>query len=509
MYSAVEKYYGQVKALLRTLRALALPALSLVLVAPAFATASYLVSANRIGTNFYSLENNPTLLYTQFCSEDALRSPAYLTMSAADGNLDGQIRFKETGTVCDVKAAYLPLTLEQGPYSARLNYLGTSFYLDTLKKNLIRTNPACEIFYQQQAQFTVSILGSTYANGVALGKITFPDNAFYASCNMLGVYELRDLTGAAPPLVPLQISNVRITDTAQITTTLRATSNNDATAYVVVYDGNEPNANNKQILAGLDNKDNAARFSTNVPLKADVDTRISLFNLTPGNEYKACISLVNEWGTLSQAVCTVFTTEWPFLPGAVIRSVPASDSNTVNRFPLFSVNYYLMRNGDVAKNLGTTAAAATKHWLENGLSERRESSLYFDPIWYLQRNQDLIMAFGGDGVSAATHFAQSGLSEGREASPVFSVQEYKARNPDLVAAFGENNASYFTHFENNGARECRVASRYFDVKYYLAANPDLAVAFKGNCAGAFVHWINLGRNEGRKAAPNQKPLAPR
>ncbi|OYU46042.1 MAG: hypothetical protein CFE44_04245 [Burkholderiales bacterium PBB4] len=193
----------------------------------------------------------------------------------------------------------------------------------------------------------------------------------------------------------------------------------------------------------------------------------------------------------------------------LVRSVPVADAPALAALPFFDLNYYLLRNPDVAKAFAGDTAAARTHWLQTGSAELREASVLFDAQWYLQHHTDVALALGNDGVGTALHYRDFGVREGRSASPAFSVAYYRAAYPNLQAAFGENTALYQQHYLAWGATECRRASPYFDPQYYLHVHPDVAGAVRNDCAAALVHWLHHGRAEGRVAAPDTAPLYPR
>ena len=192
-----------------------------------------------------------------------------------------------------------------------------------------------------------------------------------------------------------------------------------------------------------------------------------------------------------------------------VRIVPTADASSLTAAPFFDLNYYLLRNPDVAKAFAGDAVAARAHWLQTGASEMREASVLFDAQWYLEHHADVALALGNDGVGAMLHYRDFGFHEGRDASPAFSGIYYRAAYPDLQAAFGDNISRYQLHYLAFGAAECRRASPHFDPQYYLRAHPDVSAAVRNDCAAALVHWLHHGRSEGRVAAPDTSPLYPR
>jgi hypothetical protein len=106
---------------------------------------------------------------------------------------------------------------------------------------------------------------------------------------------------------------------------------------------------------------------------------------------------------------------------------------------VFDWGFYVTRHPDLAKAGITNAAAATEHWLNNGIYEGRQASPWFHPAQYLEAYPDLRNAFGPANYVAATqHYLAYGIHEGRQGAPfdrdVFDWQFYLASNPDVAQA---------------------------------------------------------------------------
>ncbi|MFB2896125.1 M10 family metallopeptidase [Aerosakkonemataceae cyanobacterium BLCC-F50] len=177
--------------------------------------------------------------------------------------------------------------------------------------------------------------------------------------------------------------------------------------------------------------------------------------------------------------------------------------------PLFDFDFYVQNNGDLfADNSflrdresidGTfiTNQEIIKHFLSNGLNEKRRFSPFFDVDYYLTNNPDLVAA-GLTGRQAYDHFRTTGVNEGRRFSRFFDTTYYLGNNPDLRAA-GLTPGQAFNHFLNFGIDEGRRPSELFDPVYYLANNPDLAAA-QISYRAAFTDFQTTGFNSARSAS---------
>lgn len=468
--------------------------------------ASYRLSVQRVGQNFYSISDSSMLLQTKNCYVQANGASGELTMTSSLGIQDGRLAF-DSGTSCDVVGAFAPAENRSTSSTASLTYLEAQYFSDSTQATLIRTSSNClSSATAAPAQITLSTPGRAYAGGATVGTVSF----FGASpfqCEVLGVYGLLDLTQKWPgpyiqilSLLPVQVLQTKATYVASIPAV--------GTATWVLLDGGAATPVSSQVLAGLDANSKLPIQTNTETIDASQNAVIALRGLIPGKNYRLCVAGKDSFGNTTQTSCSSFT-PITTLMDPVLRPVPDEYINTLVQFPFFNLDFYLLVNADVAKVYGVNDMGGYWHWLNNGIGERRLGSVFFDESWYLQKHPDLIVAFGGDTVGAAIHFATVGLAEGRESSPAFSLPVYRANNPDLVRAFGNNNLAYYRHFNTNGAKECRIASNNFDPTYYMAVNQDVWQAYKGNCADALIHWHVKGRAEGRQAAPNQKPLPPR
>lgn len=178
-----------------------------------------------------------------------------------------------------------------------------------------------------------------------------------------------------------------------------------------------------------------------------------------------------------------------------------SSNASVEQFT-YNSGFYTYAYGDLNAAFGDNDAALRNHFVNYGIGEGRQGSIYFDVKYYLESNPDLIAAFGGKNYAAAyNHFIHYGYKEGRVGAPIFDVKFYLENNPDLVAAFGADNYdAAYNHFVYYGMEEGRASSRVFDVNHYLANNGDVAAAFGAkNYGAAYNHYATHGMKEGRKA----------
>lgn len=169
--------------------------------------------------------------------------------------------------------------------------------------------------------------------------------------------------------------------------------------------------------------------------------------------------------------------------------------------PLVASQFYLSVYPDLRSAFGNDYGAALQHWSHNGVAEGRDGSPVFNAAYYLAAYGDLRNAFGGDRAAAAKHFLQSGIAEGRHASPFFDVAFYLSMYDDLRNAFGSNHSAALTHFVTNGEAEGRMGTIAFDPSFYLSTYGDLQSAFGTDKAAALRHWVTYGIQEGRAGSP--------
>jgi hypothetical protein len=107
------------------------------------------------------------------------------------------------------------------------------------------------------------------------------------------------------------------------------------------------------------------------------------------------------------------------------------------------------RAGEVASAtlLGRLLPQRARRRMVARLARRVRQTRLFSEDWYLQQNPDVARA----GIDAAEHFVEHGVFEGRNPGPQFSTIHYLMRNPDVVAA----GVNPLLHFVEHGSVEGR------------------------------------------------------
>lgn len=167
--------------------------------------------------------------------------------------------------------------------------------------------------------------------------------------------------------------------------------------------------------------------------------------------------------------------------------------------PVFSADYYLRMNGDVANAFGKeNYQAARNHWNNYGRAEGRMSAPGFHVREYLELNPDLKAAYGTNYSAAINHLKNYGIGEGRQTSYAFYVRDYLNHYADLRAAYGADFKKAHEHWARYGLNEGRRSSNQFDVYVYLNKYTDLKNVFgPSDYFGALIHYHVAGRGEGR------------
>src|SRR4051812_26052154 len=191
---------------------------------------------------------------------------------------------------------------------------------------------------------------------------------------------------------------------------------------------------------------------------------------------------------------------------AAVRAPQALSSPDV-----FDWGFYVTRHPDLAKAGITNAAAATEHWLNNGIYEGRQPAPWFHPAQYLEVYVDLRNAFGPANYVAATqHYLTHGISEGRQGAPfdrdVFDWQFYLANNPEVARAGFSTESGARAHWAQYGLANGRQAMWGFHTRQYLEQNPDLQPVFGSNYAQALIHFQRYGHRRGRVGTAARIPL---
>lgn len=172
---------------------------------------------------------------------------------------------------------------------------------------------------------------------------------------------------------------------------------------------------------------------------------------------------------------------------------------------LFDETFYLDQNADVDAVLRSgDMAYGYEHFVQFGLREGRNPSLYYNEDFYLSNNGDVANAVqAGSFDSGLEHYLLFGHIENRQASILFDPDDYLTSNPDVVD--GVNNGAFssgFDHYLEFGASEGRVSTLLFEESFYLARNPDVAAAVQaGGFGTGFDHYIIFGQREGRDSSP--------
>ncbi len=138
----------------------------------------------------------------------------------------------------------------------------------------------------------------------------------------------------------------------------------------------------------------------------------------------------------------------------------------------FDSPYYLATNPDVAAVYGArNFKGAIEHYVIYGKGEGRVGSspesrgktniLVFDPQFYLNMYADLRNAFGSNLTAATNHWVNNGINEARQGSLYFSAPYYLATNPDVAAVYGATNyAGAIEHYLKYGRNEGRKGSLF-------------------------------------------------
>ncbi|PWE18700.1 hypothetical protein DDZ18_03660 [Marinicauda salina] len=150
----------------------------------------------------------------------------------------------------------------------------------------------------------------------------------------------------------------------------------------------------------------------------------------------------------------------------------------IDPHPLFSVDWYLARNPDVAGQ-GLNPLA---HYLEFGDKEGRSPHPLFDPHYYFSQNMDASRA----GKVSLCHYLKQGWREGREPNAWFYSSWYLEQNEDVRNA----GLCPLVHYVLSGEAEGRRPHPSFDPEWYreqhIAASPELS---------PLAHFLSEGRKQ--------------
>lgn len=129
--------------------------------------------------------------------------------------------------------------------------------------------------------------------------------------------------------------------------------------------------------------------------------------------------------------------------------------------PLFSKEYYLKSNIDVAKS----KINPLMHYIVYGYKEERNPHPLFDIHYYMMENQHVL----GYNMNPVIHYLKYGYKECARPHPLFDTDFYLMQNPDVVKS-GENPLlHYLSHWDNLKLRPHPL----FDSEYYVLRNPEV------------------------------------
>ena len=184
--------------------------------------------------------------------------------------------------------------------------------------------------------------------------------------------------------------------------------------------------------------------------------------------------------------------------------------------PVYDYDYYTRYNVDVAMAFPGDKEKVLKHFVENGMKEKRAGNATFFVKGYKNRYADLRAAFGDDLVKYYEHYVTYGVKEKRNGDEcekiqdavtkykgidyklVYDYETYKNTYKDLQKAFGDDDdVAYLKHFVEYGMNEGRDAKAGFSIKSYKNANADLRKAFRDDLKQYYMHYIYYGNKEGR------------
>ena len=210
------------------------------------------------------------------------------------------------------------------------------------------------------------------------------------------------------------------------------------------------------------------------------------------------------------------------VPNVVVKAVPKEEPSYptvykgIDYAPVYDYDYYTRYNVDVAMAFPGDKEKVLKHFVENGMKEKRAGNDKFFVKGYKNRYADLRAAFGDDLVKYYEHYVTYGVKEKRSGDEcekiqdavtkykgidyklVYDFETYKNTYKDLQKAFGDDDdVAYLKHFVEYGMNEGRDAKSGFSIKSYKNANADLRKAFRDDLKQYYMHYIYYGNKEGR------------
>lgn len=155
---------------------------------------------------------------------------------------------------------------------------------------------------------------------------------------------------------------------------------------------------------------------------------------------------------------------------------PSDDKNILDTY------FYKNKYSDLSS---MTNAQLLDHWNTFGKKEGRMPCVYYDPPYYLDKNPDIKKALGTNWLSVYNHFIQNGISEFRNSSPVYDGSYYH-KHTDLAKMDGW---SLIQHFVTFGMKEGRQASDNFDVMDYINSHKQLTSSYGNDYPKYYYHYL--------------------
>ena len=220
--------------------------------------------------------------------------------------------------------------------------------------------------------------------------------------------------------------------------------------------------------------------------------------------------------------------------GTTVLKNPVTVNSGVDYKDVYDYDYYISVYKDIKDAYSGRLAndvAALKHFINNGVKEKRQASSQFDIKSYINEYQDLRRAFGTAWNRYLTHYENNGKNENRKTvgtatmkncmtvyvgkdssgntittdyADVYDFIYYLGRYSDLDKVFRYDDAGALKHFVDYGMNEGRQAKETFDVNSYKRSYQDLRVAFYKDNKRYYEHYIKNGKKEGRKAVGETK-----
>jgi len=140
----------------------------------------------------------------------------------------------------------------------------------------------------------------------------------------------------------------------------------------------------------------------------------------------------------------------------------------------FNYNIYRSNYPDLEVAFGEDRAQYYLHYINSGYNEGRNAATsdytsdtvyagvdYADVYsydYYVTANPDVAAAIGDNKIAILAHFVRNGMAEGRQGSAEFNVRTYMENNPDLAEEFGDDLKAYYMHYIEEGKEAGRVAN---------------------------------------------------